>query len=259
MSYPYEYALPQNHHSCLAEILPPPLPAANFVRSLRWSPDGTQLAAATDSGGVEIHDLSRVVDGYYNQQQQQQESTPPPNASTTVQSIGTLPVLSFAWYPHMAASAPETCCLVESTRDHPLHLRDTLGGHVRASYRAMSPVDALMTATAVEFTSGGAQEFVAGFASCLALFDVMRPGLPVVLRQTSPSRKSRDGIKGVVSCIAPRRGDLAACATFSGSLGLVASNSLDPVAAWKVPVEYAGAGVTELRWSGDHVLWAAQR
>ncbi|KAJ2890333.1 hypothetical protein GGI21_006205, partial [Coemansia aciculifera] len=54
-------------------------------------------------------------------------------------------------------------------------------------------------------------------------------------------------------------GDLAACATFSGSLGLVASNSLDPVAAWKVPVEYAGAGVTELRWSGDHVLWAAQR
>ncbi|KAJ2447370.1 hypothetical protein GGF42_005459 [Coemansia sp. RSA 2424] len=254
-SYAYEYCLSHSDPACIAQS--PLLPAGDFMRSVRWSPDGSALAAATDSGALQIHDLTAVVDAYYHHHSHAQANELLLSQAHTLRPPSSTALLAYAWYPHMHSSAPETCCVVESARDHPVQLRDTRSGRVRASYPAMSDVDAPMTASAVEFTANG-ESFLAGYAASVARFDVARPGLPVVQRATAPSRRSPDGMKGVVSSIAVR-GGLAACATFSGHLGLKSALGLDDVATWRVPPEYRGAGVTDLRWSGEHLLWAAQR
>ncbi|KAJ1902924.1 hypothetical protein GGI03_006129 [Coemansia sp. RSA 2337] len=250
-SYAYEYCLGDGHRAptCIAQSAA--AEAGDFLRSVRWSPDGNALAAVSDSGALEIHDMSGIVEAYYGGQEVASEIGPP--ALSVPHASG---VLAYSWYPHMQSQAPETCCIVESSRDHPVQLRDTKSGRVRASYPAFDDKDGLMSASALDF-SGQQQHFLAGYDACLARFDVMRPGLPLVQRGLSPSRRSRDGMKGLVSCVAQRAG-VAACATFAGHLGL-RSADLEDIASWQVPVEYRGAGVTDLRWASDVVVWAAQR
>ncbi|KAJ2771280.1 hypothetical protein IWQ56_001847 [Coemansia nantahalensis] len=162
---------------------------------------------------------------------------------------------------------PATCCLVESVRDHPIHLRGAGSGGdtgVRASYVARSAMDALMSASAVAFSPDGAS-VLAGYPGHLARFDVQRPGLPVELAATFGTRRGGDGMKGLVSCVAPAPATAAsaavACASFGGQVGLFdATGGLGSVALWQVPEEYRGRGVTELRWAPNGVnLWAASR
>ncbi|KAJ2835540.1 hypothetical protein FBU31_001599 [Coemansia sp. 'formosensis'] len=254
-SPPHAYAYEYSSHkapACIAESQPKP--DGDFVRSVRWSPDGSALAAATESGALEIHNLSDVVAAYYKEDTSLGSDIGPP-ALTIPHAAGGL--LAYAWYPYMHAQAPETCCLVESTRDHPVHLRDTLTGRVRASYRAHDDKDTLLSATALAFDN--AQCFVAGVGAGLARFDLLRPGMPVAQQGLSPARRSRDGMKGLVSCVALGGEGLVACATFAGHVGLRRAADLGDVASWRVPVEYRGAGVTDLCWAGPTLLWAAQR
>ncbi|KAJ2812749.1 Telomerase Cajal body protein 1, partial [Coemansia furcata] len=144
-AYAYEYC-PHTAPVCIAESQPKP--DGDFVRSVRWSPDGSALAAASESGALEIHDLSDVVAAYYTTEIGVSTGIGLP-ALTIPHAAGGL--LAYAWYPYMHAQAPETCCLIESTRDHPVHLRDTLTGRVRASYRAHDDKDTLLSATALAF------------------------------------------------------------------------------------------------------------
>ncbi|KAJ2378755.1 hypothetical protein H4S02_007279 [Coemansia sp. RSA 2611] len=247
-SYVYEYCLGGAHRppKCIAQT--PVFEPGRFLRSVKWSPDGMALAAVSESGALDIYDMSPAVTAFCGGLESSTIGAPAlsvPHASTP---------LALAWYPHMRRDAPETCCVVESVRDHPIQLRDSVSGYVRATYTARDDSDVLMAASALEFVDGG--RFVAGVANSLALFDVLRPGLPLALDRLEVGR--REGVRGLVSCVAGR-GGLVACATFAGHLGLRAGGDLGPVAAWRVPVEYAGAGVVDLRWSSDFLLWAAQR
>ncbi|KAJ2025821.1 hypothetical protein GGI06_000423 [Coemansia sp. S85] len=247
-SYVYEYCLGGAHRppKCIAQT--PVFEPGRFLRSVKWSPDGMALAAVSESGALDIYDMSPAVAAYCGGLESGAIGAPAlsvPHASTP---------LALAWYPHMRRDAPETCCVVESVRDHPIQLRDSVSGYVRATYTARDDSDVLMAASALEFVDGG--RFVAGVANSLALFDLLRPGLPLALDRLEVGR--REGVRGLVSCVAGR-GGLVACATFAGHLGLRAGGDLGPVAAWRVPVEYAGAGVVDLRWSSDFLLWAAQR
>ncbi|KAJ2743643.1 hypothetical protein GGI20_003590 [Coemansia sp. BCRC 34301] len=246
MSYAYDFSSPP---ACISQS--PALPAAkDFVHSLQWSPDGAALAAATEEGALEIHDLAPVVNAYYHSQ------PPPPLSRAPMLSIPhSSAVLAYSWYPQMHSASPATCCLIESVRDHPVQLRDSHSGRVRASYPAMSPMDVLLTASALEFYPDNC--FLAGYNNAVARFDLMRPGLPIEMHATSPNRRANDGVKGVVSAIKVKN-HLAVCATFAGCLGLF-SKSLDCQASWRVPIEYRGFGITQVTWASDHLLWAAQR
>ncbi|KAJ2785633.1 hypothetical protein H4R18_000449 [Coemansia javaensis] len=252
-SYLYEYCGLGEHHAiaCVAQTGQEPSP----FRSARWSPDGTTVAASADDNALRLYDLSAAVQRYAAQEGGAPEACGP---AAVVAHGGTL--LDYAWYPYMARHDPATCCLVESVRDHPVQLRDSgAAGGVRASYAAYDAADVLMSAGAVAFSADGASVF-AGYARHLARFDVQRPGLPVDLALTSPTRRSRDGIKGALSCVAPAQSAMVACASFGGYLGLAGSGgALEAV--WRVPREYGGgSGVTELRWAPNGVaLWAASR
>ncbi|KAJ2487904.1 hypothetical protein EV174_000251 [Coemansia sp. RSA 2320] len=268
--YVYEYRLGDDQRAPICMAQSAGYEEGDFLRAVRWSPDGSTVAAATDSGALQTFDLSSVVEAYYSSSVAAASDDTGGKEEDAPVAIG-LPALSvphpgglldFAWYPFMRRDAAETCCLIESVRDTPVQLRDSLTGCVRASYPARDANEMPMTASALEFINSSemamAGSFVAGYPACIARFDVMRPGPPVVRQATTPSRRSSDGVKGVVSCVASRHG-LTACASFAGQLGLWASTDLAAVFSWRVPQEYGGAGVTALRWSSDCLLWAAQR
>ncbi|KAJ2504781.1 hypothetical protein GGI11_007234 [Coemansia sp. RSA 2049] len=236
-------------------------------RSARWSPDGTLVATVSEDNAMRVYDADFAVQQYAN------GATP-----DGAQACGTQPmltaahaetVLDYAWHPHASRYAGGAY-VAESVRDHPIHLRSldaaaSAASQVRASYRAADAADCLLTATALGFTPD-AHGLFAGYAGHLAHFDVARPGLPTQLVRTSPARRSRDGMKGIVSCVArmdsqaPAQG-LVACASLHSHVALYSRTDLDScVASWAVPREYAGSGVTALRWArAGTVVWAASR
>jgi hypothetical protein len=61
-----------------------------------------------------------------------------------------------------------------------------------------------------------------GFYNAIRVFDLQRPGRDCELYPTCPTRKSKDGYKGIVSTLAfsPDRSGLFAAGTFSKSVAL---------------------------------------
>ncbi|PIA16368.1 WD40 repeat-like protein, partial [Coemansia reversa NRRL 1564] len=230
-----------------------------FIRSAKWSPDGTLVATNTDNNTLRLYDLTDVVSQYATQTQGAKTSL-----STIMQISHGETLLDYAWYPYMNQHAPATCCLIESTSDHPLHLRDSNSGGVRASYAAYNAKELLMTASSTAFSGDGSSVF-GGYTNYIARFDVQRPGTPVDLASTSPSRRSRGGLKGIVSCLVPAPGSMPTgmlgCASFSGQIGLVHSTTdMKEMTVWRMPEEYRCCGITELKWAPDGMhLWAASR
>ncbi|KAJ2844547.1 hypothetical protein IWW36_005145 [Coemansia brasiliensis] len=244
-SYIYEYSISLNLIECLSNAN-----CSTIYRSVDWSPDGTMLAASTDDNMLRLYNAYDTVNQYSTSSATNREL----RVSTNIAHGGTL--LSYAWYPFMDQNDPATCCLIESIRDHPLHLRDTSTGRVRASYTAYDSKDVLMSASSTAFSQDGTSIY-GGYFNHIARFDVQRPGLPVDLQLTSPSRRSRDGIKGIVSCMASGSLGLA-CGTFNGHIGLYTASS--GMQSWRAPAEYCGSGLTSLVWAPNSVhLWAGSR
>ncbi|KAJ2129172.1 hypothetical protein GGF48_002544 [Coemansia sp. RSA 921] len=245
-AYLYEYTVGSQRIECIAESDEDCV----IYRAVEWSPDGTMLAASTDDSTLRIYDVKTQVTQYASGE----HGMSPLAAYTTIAHAGTL--LGFAWYPHMNRD-PAANCFIESVRDHPLHLCDTQTGKVRASYSAYDAYDTLMSATAVAFSHDGTSIY-AGYATHIGRFDVHREGPPVELTQTTPSRRSRDGLKGIVSCLATNNTHIAS-ATLSGQLALHTPDT-QIACVWRVPVEYGGTGVTHLRWAPNNIhVWAASR
>ncbi|KAI8323350.1 WD40 repeat-like protein, partial [Martensiomyces pterosporus] len=235
-----------------------------FFKGAKWSPDGTMVAAHLEDNSLRLYDVSNAVSSFSSKEQH--ESAAAVHSCRSLQTICHGETLvDYAWYPYMSRYDPALCCLVESTRDHPLHLRDTNSGKVRASYVAYDSKDVLMTASAVAF-SPDAGSILAGYNGSIARFDMQRPGLPVDQVATTPTRRSRDGMKGIVSCIAvspaTAPAKMVACGSFSGQMSLRSLGQLEAscIGVWPAPAEYGGRGVTQLKWSPDGMLlWVASR
>lgn len=79
------------------------------------------------------------------------------------------------------------------TQAHPLRLWDAVTGAVRGSYRAYDAVDEVVAATSVAFSACGSR-ILAGFNSCLRVWDVARPGRDY--REFVTHRRRQDGLPG---------------------------------------------------------------
>lgn len=246
------------------------IPGVNFTKGVRFSPDGTALLVASedchlrvfatpahfgraDCGGEALRLLSDVHEGEA--------------------------VYDYAWYPRMNASVPGSCCYLTTTRDHPIHLRDGYSGKLRASYLPYNHLDEIAAANCVAFnlTVRRAHSFhrrtfllcagtprllrrhaaavrrclqgtkvFAGFNRMVRVFDTSRPGRQIEDRATCPTRKSRDGQRGILSCIAFNP-DYSGCVARAAD----ARSRSPPVAAPNVPPpcrpESTRAGLTPAR------------
>lgn len=169
------------------------------------------------------------------------------------------------WYPHASTTDPITCTFLSSTRDHPIHLWGVHTGLIRSSYTCLVNTETIVAPHSLLFSSDGDKIF-AGCEASIHCFDTSRPGPePITVFKTSPTRKSRQGQKGIISCLAlnPDRSGLVLAGTYYGgngaaSIGLYDARLEECFGILKSPfrnsvngVDTRFNGVTQIVFSSD--------
>ncbi|EGN94812.1 hypothetical protein SERLA73DRAFT_187874 [Serpula lacrymans var. lacrymans S7.3] len=248
----YDVSRPPNLVST-ARLDPDPDFPENFIRTAKWSPDGANVLSQCENRSFQFFDLST--------------ESPSTTSSASLNYSRTLhqssPILDFVWYPSASSRDLASYCFVASVRECPVKLLDASDGRLRASYRIVDHRERQIAPHSLAFNLT-AQKLYCGFEDAIEIFDVHRPGEGTRL-PTTPSKKTKEGLKGIISSIA-----------FSSSYDTYAAGSLSPSSSFaenialfseasNEPVMYVGAdiraSVTQLMFNPTkpHMLYAAFR
>eukprot|EP00873_Tetraselmis_striata_P001711 jgi/Tetstr1/421975/TSEL_001221.t1 len=215
-------------------------PNSNYLKGVRWAPDGCCLLAAAEDGWLRVFDLPQSA---LDCEPQGAESLP---TGLRVEE-GEL-IYDYAWYPAFRAAEPASCCFLTSCRAHPIHLWDACGGGIRASYRAYDAVDEVTAAYSVAFNSEGSKIY-AGYNKAIRVFDTTRPGRFYKTVTTQAKKLEGGGLRGIVSCLAfsPQNNDLFAAGTYSREIGIFGAD----IDALQLVLRGHRGGVTQIQFSPD--------
>ncbi|KAG2361107.1 WD40-repeat-containing domain protein [Suillus spraguei] len=222
--------------------------ADNFARCTRWCADGSSFLVQCENRAFQLFDIYCTQISAHHKRTFSQSSA----------------VVNFAWYPGASSNNAPAYCFVASVRDCPVKLLDASDGRLRASYPIIDHRERFIAPHSLAFNLT-ADKLYCGFEDAIEIFDIQQPGegdrLP-----TTPSKKSKDGLKGIISSIA-----------FSSSYDYYAIGSLTPssqamdnIALYSesngaaiMPIGGANSrsGVTQLKFNPTkpHILYAAFR
>lgn len=195
----------------------------NFLRGVKWSPDGSCFLTNLDDNTLRLFDLPENVCTDLMECEATLNGQDSYASSIIVNEAET--VYDYCWYPYMSASDPATCVFASSTRDHPIHLWDAVSGQLRCSYRAYDAMDEITAALSISFNSLGTKLF-AGYNKSMRVFDVHRPGRD--FKEYSLA-KGNDCPSGIVSSIAfsPTDNGLLAIGSYSQTTAVYAEDNME--------------------------------
>ncbi|KAG1760620.1 WD40-repeat-containing domain protein [Suillus occidentalis] len=236
--------------------------ADNFARCARWCADGSSFLVQCENRSFQLFNICvahTLV--YYPSKHEAGAQLTAHHKRTFSQSSA---VVNFAWYPGASSSNAPAYCFVASVRDCPMKLLDASDGRLRASYPIIDHRERFIAPHSLAFNLT-ADKLYCGFEDAIEIFDIQQPGegdrLPTTL-----SKKSKDGLKGIISSIA-----------FSPSYDYYAIGSLTPssqamdnialysesnkVAIMPIGGADSNSGVTQLKFNPTkpHILYAAFR
>ncbi|KAG0075243.1 Telomerase Cajal body protein 1 [Podila epicladia] len=183
----------------------------NYFKALKWSPDGTCLLSSSNDNYLRIFAI--------------------PDASTSsIEDTQLTPgiiiregevIYDMCWYPGMSTLDPATCCVLSSSRDHPVHLWDAFTGELRCSYTIVDHCEVNLAPNSLSFNLDGSKIYC-GSNNMVEVFDTTRPGKDSTKRPTCPTRRSKKGQKGVISSLAfnPDHSNLYAAGSYLKTIGL---------------------------------------
>lgn len=225
----------------------------NFLKGVKWSPDGACLLTSSDDCWLRLYDLPRdaycapaLPEESLTSQPQPQPPSPTDNLAPALRMHAGELVYDTAWYSCMTSLEPATCCFAATTRGHPIHLYDACSGEVRCSYRGFNDADEPTAAYSLAFSPDGGK-LLAGYNKSIYAWDVSRPGRDYK-RIVTHKRKQQESIAGIVSCIAfSPAGDLFAAGTYTGALGVYDARTYELL----LILTGNRGGLTQLMFSGD--------
>jgi WD40 repeat protein len=168
---------------------------------------------------------------------------------------------SLDWFPFMNKENEITCCFVAAIKDRPVQLFDSNTLRLRYSYITKDQADEICAPLTVKMNLQGSKLYC-GFESKLQIFDIQGPLVEQVL--TSPCRKSKQGLKGLISSIAfnPDHSGIYCLGTFSGHIGLYDERNNEEFCLFRDPLSHPGTflGITQVQFSPDgHYLLTCAR
>ncbi|CAI5525976.1 unnamed protein product [Closterium sp. Naga37s-1] len=223
-------------------------PSGNFLKGVKWSPDGTCLLASSEDCCLRLFDLPADIMLASSAPFDMNNEATLPNRDSLAPAVMVREgetIYDFAWFPAMSAADPVSCVFASTSRDHPVHLWDAMTGQLRCTYRSYDHLDEIAAALSLTFSSQG-DKLVLGFPRCLRVFDTSIPGRDC--QQHSTGAKGR-GQTGLLSCLAtnPYMPGLLAVGSYDGSVGLYGDLGREAMA---VMHGHAG-GVTQVLFSRD--------
>uniref|UniRef100_A0A453HCC2 Uncharacterized protein n=1 Tax=Aegilops tauschii subsp. strangulata TaxID=200361 RepID=A0A453HCC2_AEGTS len=104
--------------------------AGNFLKGVKWSPDGSSFLTSSDDNSLRMFYLPE--DAYSAAAEHTAEAAVGGQDSygASLQVNEGEPVYDFCWYPYMSVSDPATCVFASTSRDHPIHLWDATTSEV---------------------------------------------------------------------------------------------------------------------------------
>ncbi|KAH9927372.1 WD40-repeat-containing domain protein [Amylocystis lapponica] len=213
---PPQYDISRLPKASSSTLLSPNEGHTDFFRSAKWSPDGSVALAQCENRSFRYLDLPReLLDSTL------MFPTPESPTAAPIRKIfhqqGS--ILDFVWFPSATVRDPASFCFVASVRDCPVKLLDANDGRLRASYKIVDHRERQIAPHSLAFNATS-DKLYCGFEDAIEVFDVQSPGEGTRLH-TTPSKKSRDGLKGIISALA-----------FSADVnsGIYAAGSLSPSA-----------------------------
>ncbi|KAH7650723.1 Guanine nucleotide-binding protein [Dioscorea alata] len=212
----------------------------NFLKGVKWSPDGTCFLTSCDDNTIRLFHLPEEA-SYIDQLASDYQDSYHSNLVINEAEM----VYDYCWYPYMCSSDPTSSVFVATTRDHPIHLWDATSGQLRCTYRAYNDMDEITAALSVSFNSSGTKLF-AGYNKMLRVFDVHRPGRDF---QQFSLHKGKDGPSGIVSSIAvsPSHSGMLALGSYNQSTALYAEDNMELLYV----LHGQSGGITQVLFSKD--------
>ncbi|KAF7303533.1 hypothetical protein MIND_00582500 [Mycena indigotica] len=212
----------------------------DFPRSAKWCYDGSALLVHCEQRSFRICASRRP------------QNEPQPHSITATNLPQAAPIVDYTWYPTASSLSPPTFCFAASVRETPVKLLDASDGRLRASYPIVDHRERQIAPHSLEFNALGTRLYC-GFDSAIEIFDVSRPGAEGTRLHTSPSKKSKDGLKGIVSALAFHpSSELFVAGSLSAVTGNIALFSEEDE-GHTGPVMFLGggpaAGVTQLHFT----------
>ncbi|KAL0915751.1 hypothetical protein M5K25_013204 [Dendrobium thyrsiflorum] len=215
----------------------------NFLKSVKWSPDGSSFLTSSDDQCLRLFYLPE--DAYFNPGKLEECQISQDSYSSTLTVNEAEMIYDYCWYPYMSTLDPATCVFVSTTRDHPIHLWDTISGELRGTYRAYDAMDEITAALSVSFNTCGAKLF-AGYDKHIRVFDVHRPGRD--FEQYSLAKVDA-GSLGIASSIAfsPTYSGMLAVGSYSQTTALYAETNMELLYVLHGQM----GGITQVQFSKD--------
>ncbi|GAA5919723.1 hypothetical protein JCM1841_000770 [Sporobolomyces salmonicolor] len=219
-----------------------------FFRDAQICPDGSCVLGAADDRSLSLFSLPS-------------QSGPFPSwaPSWTYQPPDSL--LSYAWYPGASSADPAMFAFTVGVKDHPVQLLDGTDQRVRASYPIVDHRERFVAPHSMIFSPDGSSLYC-GFDNAIEIFDLSAPGAEGYRLQTTPTRGSRQGQKGIISTLAfsPSHGtSLLAAGSFSGSIGLYDPNSDSSLVGLLGSSQKGGLTKVLFHPTVPHLLFCASR
>ncbi|EYU27899.1 hypothetical protein ABFS82_13G114000 [Erythranthe guttata] len=215
----------------------------NFLKGVKWSPDGSCLLTCSDDNTLPIFSLP------YNGSGSLDGSASMPDSDSYAANVAVREgesVYDYCWYPYMSASNPDLCVLATSTKDHPIHLWDSNSGQLRCTYRAYDAMDEITAAFSIGFNPNGNKIF-AGYNKTIRVFDVHRPGRD--FEQYSTLSGKKEGQSGIISSIAfsPTDSGMLAAGSYSQTTAIYREDNMELLYV----LHGQEGGVTQVQFSKD--------
>eukprot|EP00850_Spirogloea_muscicola_P007429 SM000037S13564 [mRNA] locus=s37:654336:658774:- [translate_table: standard] len=215
----------------------------NFLKGVKWSPDGACFLTCSEDTSLRVFDLP--VDVLAREPMDTATSPEDDSLTAAMTAWEGETVYNFCWYPCMSASDPSSCVFASTCREHPVHLWDAVSGEVdlpaadieraaaghcrlqlRCTYRAYDHLDEVTAAHSLAFTPAG-DKLYCGYNKIIRVFDTSIPGRD--FQQHSTLTKARDGQNGILSCLAfsPADASTFAAGSYNRTTGIYDSRTCE--------------------------------